>query len=401
MREIVLVEEETCSHAALLEDGQVCEYFIYGREQSASLAGSIFKGRVERFVPGMGAAFVSLGLEKNGFLPMNETPGFQGQTSAKSSLQTGQEILVQVKKDPMGDKGAYLTRDITLPGQYVILLPLDPFVGVSQRIKDEGERESLLSLGRELVPCGAGLVMRSNALEADRSEIKAEIDRLLEAWREVQRKYPQRNAPQLLYENLDPFGELIRDYPPQQLHRIITNIPALAVPGVQVEHLPDSDLLSVFGIKAQVDKALNRKVWLKSGGYLVFDLCEAMTVIDVNTGKFTGKKLLEETIFSLNREAAVEIARQIRLRNLSGILLVDFIDMQEESHKQALLDVLKAELQKDRVKTVVHGFTSLGLVELTRKKTSKPLHLSLSAPCPRCHGNGRECADFNLEGETN
>lgn len=400
MREIVLVEEVTCRHAALLEDGQLCEYFVYGREQSSSLAGSILKGRVERFVPGMGAAFVNIGLEKNGFLPMNETPSFQGQAGARPALQAGQEILVQVKKDPVGEKGAYLTRDITFPGQYVLLLPLDSFVGVSQRIKESEERESLLALGRELAPEGAGLVMRSNALQADRSDIEAEIGHLMEAWQEVQRRYPQKNAPQLLYENRDPFTELLRDYPPRQLSRIVTNIPSLAVPGMQVDCLPETDLLTVFGVRSQADKALGRKVWLKSGGHLIFDLCEAMTVIDVNTGKFTGKKLLEETIFSLNREAAVEIAHQIRLRNLGGILLIDFIDMQEEHHRQGLLDALESELQKDRVKTVVHGFTSLGLVECTRKKTSRPLYMLLSSPCPRCKGSGWVRADFKQEGET-
>jgi ribonuclease G len=181
----------------------------------------------------------------------------------------------------------------------------------------------------------------------------------------------------------------MRDYPSREIGRIVTNIKGLSVPGVEVFNDPDADLLNVFGIHSQVVAALKNRVWLKSGGYLVFDLCEAMTVIDVNTGKYTGKKLLEDTIFTLNKEACHEIARQVRLRSLGGILLIDFIDMQEEHHRQEVLDTLKAELNRDRVKTVVHGYTTLGLVECTRKKTKTPLHLLLTEPCIHCAGSGR------------
>ncbi len=389
MREIILFEENKHCHTALLEDGEVCEYYVYEREKASSLANAIFKGRVERIVPGMDAAFVNLGLEKNGFLPLKEAPGFADQRKAQPSLQTGQEILVQVKKDPVGEKGAYLTRDITFPGTYVVFLPLDTFVGVSQRVKNESEREILLCLGREFAPSGTGLVMRSSALNACREDILKEIVSLQEAWQEVQKSYPQKNAPRILYENLDPFDELLRDYPSYDIGRVITNVKELSPPGVEVSRVPDGDLLSTFGILTQVEKALHRKVWLKSGGYLVFDLCEAMTVIDVNTGKFTGKKLLEDTIFTLNKESCHEIARQVRLRGLGGILLIDFIDMQEEHHRQEVLDTLKTELSRDRVKTVVHGYTTLGLVECTRKKSKTPLHLLLSSSCPHCAGSGR------------
>jgi ribonuclease G len=389
MREIILFEENTRCHTALMEDGEVCEYYVYGREKSSSLANAIFKGRVERIVPGMDAAFVNLGLEKNGFLPLKEAPGFADQKRSRPSLQTGQEILVQVKKDPVGEKGAYLTRDITFPGTYVVFLPLDTFIGVSQRVQNDSEREMLLSLGRELAPYGTGLVMRSSAQKACREDILQEIASLQEAWQEVQKSYPEKNAPRLLYENPDPFAEFMRDYPSHEIGRIITNIKGISVPGVEVSYDPDRDLLTAFGIHSQVTEALHRKVWLKSGGYLVFDLCEAMTVIDVNTGKFTGKKLLEDTIFTLNREACHAIALQVRLRGLGGILLIDFIDMQEEQHRQEVLSTLKTELGRDRVKTVVHGYTSLGLVECTRKKSKTPLHLLLTVPCTNCAGSGR------------
>jgi ribonuclease G len=389
MREIILFEENSRCHVALLEDGEVCEYYEYGRDKASSLANAIYKGRVERIIPGMDAAFVNLGLEKNGFLPLKEAPGFADQRKAQPSLQTGQEILVQVKKDPVGEKGAYLTRDITFPGTYVVFLPLDTFVGVSQRVQNDSERDALLSLGRELAPQGTGLVMRSSSLNACREDIRQEISALQEAWDEVQKLYPQKNAPRLLYKNPDPFAELLRDYPACEISRIVTNIKELSHPGIKVSFISEGNLLTTFGILSQVTTALHRKVWLKSGGYIVFDLCEAMTVIDVNTGKFTGKKLLEDTIYTLNREACQEIARQIRLRSLGGILLIDFIDMQEEHHRQEVLETLKTELNHDRVKTVVHGYTSLGLVECTRKKSKMPLHLLLTVPCPCCAGSGR------------
>ena len=399
MREIILFEEKNRCHTALLEDGEVCEYYAYEREKSSSLASAIFKGRVERIVPGMDAAFVDLGLERNGFLPLGEAPGFQVKKSARSSLQTGQEILVQVKKDPMGEKGAYLTRDITFPGTYVVFLPLDAFVGVSQRVQNETERELLQCLGRELAPLNAGLVMRSASLSAGREDIAQEIAALQGAWQEVQRLYPQSNAPRLLYKNPDPFTELLRDYLAREIGRVVTNRKDMMIPGIEISCVSDENLLAAFGILSQVEKALHRKVWLKSGGYLIFDLCEAMTVIDVNTGKFTGKKLLEDTIFTLNKEACREIARQVRLRNIGGIIMMDFIDMQEEHHRQMVLETLKTELNRDRVKTVVHGFTSLGLTECTRKKSKTPLHLLMSAICPNCMGSGRVRAKDGQERE--
>jgi ribonuclease G len=195
MREIILYEKNSRRHTALLEDGEVCEYYAYEREQASSLANAIFKGRVERIVPGMDAAFVNLGLEKNGFLPLKEAPGFADQRKAQPALQTGQEILVQVKKDPVGEKGAYLTRDITFPGTYVVFLPLDTFVGVSQRVQNGAERDMLSSLGRELAPYGTGLVMRSSAQKACREDIIQEIEALQEAWQEVQKSYPQKTLP--------------------------------------------------------------------------------------------------------------------------------------------------------------------------------------------------------------
>ncbi len=400
MREIILYQEKNICHAALLEDGDVCEYHVYEAGRSTSLAGAIIKGRVERIVPGMDAAFVNIGLEKNGFLPLKEAPGFVKGNSAKPSLQTGQEVLVQVKKEPVGEKGAYLTQDITFPGTYAVFLPLDSFVGVSQRVQNNIEREALLQIGNQLKPDGTGLVMRSAALHANLEDISQEIASLNEAWLSVKLLYPIKNAPQLLFQSPDPFAELLRDYPAGEISRIVTNLSFISAEGIEVSYVPDTDLLTVYGIKAQVEKALSRKVWLKSGGYLIIDICEAMTVIDVNTGKFTGSKLLEETIFNLNKEALREIVRQTRLRGLGGIILIDFIDMKSELHRQTVLESLQSELKKDRIKTVVHGFTSLGLMECTRKKTRQPLRESLTDTCPKCMGSGRIYTPYSPEGDT-
>ena len=400
MREIILYQEKNLHHVALLEEGDVCEYHVYDAGKASSLAGAIFKGRVERIVPGMDAAFVNLGLEKNGFLPLKEAPGFAKGDSSKLPLQTGQEILVQVKKEPVGEKGAYLTRDITFPGTYVVLLPLDSFIGASQRVQNDVEREELLQLGSKFKPDGMGLVMRSAALHARPEEVSQEIASLHNTWLTVKDVYPKKNAPQLLFQSPDPFEELLRDYRSTEIARIVTNQRELKATEIEVAYSSDTDLLTVYGVKSQVEKALNRRVWLKSGGYLIFDICEAMTVIDVNTGKFTGGKLLEETLYNLNKEACKEIVRQIRLRNLGGIILIDFIDMQSELHRQAVLDSLQSEWKKDRVKTVVHGFTSLGLMECTRKKARQPLHEILTDTCPKCMGSGRIHSRYVPEGDT-
>ncbi len=392
MREIFYQKEGNIRKVALLEDGALCEYFLYEQDGDTSLTGAIYKGRIERIVPGMHAAFVHIGFTKNGFLPLDESPFYQDQkehtSSPRPSLQTGQEILVQVKKDPSGEKGAYLTRDITFPGKYMVFMPLDTFIGVSRRVKEAQEREKLLSIGREIAPDGAGLVMRAASLEANQTQLEQELQDLKEAWLCVQNRYPLKNAPCLLYENLNSFQEMLRDYPEMSIHRILTNVPDFATAGIPVEFFSDQDTFLSSGIQAQVEKALQRKVWLKSGGYLIIDVCEALTVIDVNTGKFTGKKLLEETVFALNLEACEEISRQIRLRNMGGIILVDFIDMQKEHHRQAILEAMAKALSKDRIKTAIHGFTTLGLMELTRKKSRLPLHQTLMSPCAACRGTG-------------
>lgn len=366
---------------ALIEDGALCAYW---RQESAEETGKIYKGRVERVLPGMKAVFVSIGLERNGFLPQNER-------LTERPLQVGQEILVQVKKAPQGEKGAYLSQLYSLPGEYVLLLPGQERVGVSNRIQEAETREWLMALGREIKLPEAGLVMRANSVGTARETVAAELKSLWETWQGILHQAGQRTAPCLLSRESTYAHRLIRDYG-GEIQRLITDDPQSAqcfAPLLPCEsYAGETDLFELNSIPKQVDRALRPKVWLKSGGYLVINICEAMTVIDVNTGKFTGKRLLEETLLTLNLEACETIAQQVRLRCLSGIILIDFIDMAEEAHREAVAQALAREFRKDHQKTVLHGFTSLGLMEMTRKKDVPPLHQWLAAPCPHCQGTG-------------
>ena len=372
---------------AVTEDGRLCEY-LPGAGWNTSLAETIFKGRVERVVPGMRAAFVQLGLEKNGFLPLKEN----SHTVDWPKLQSGQEVLVQVKKDPAGQKGAFLTRDITLAGQYVLLMPQNRYIGVSARVMDENQRETLTALGREISAGRYGLVMRAAAVEADVTDVAEEAHALCERWEAIVKRMPTSHAPSVLERPRTALERLLDDYLPRGNTRLITNDQALAASlkdRLPVTCMPELDLETIPGLQKQLDEALQRRVWLRSGANLFIDPCEAMTVIDVNSAKFTGKHGLEDTLLQLNLEAAKEIARQVRLRNLAGIILIDFVDMTSEEHRWQVQQALEQALAADRVKTVVHGFTSLGLMEMTRKKTSLPLREQLTAPCPHCHGTGR------------
>jgi len=366
---------------ALVEEGHLCEYWVQNENEAV---GQVIKGRVERIVPGMKAAFVNIGQEKNGFLPLDEGGG-------ALPLQCGQEILVQIKKAAQGTKGAFLTREISLSGNALLYLPLTPKIGVSKRITDEEQRDALYALGSALAQPGTGIVMRSNALSMSEEEIVEELQELKEKWHQIVRRSGQFNAPAQMSQNSTHLHRLLKDYA-GRINQLVTDDEETLrtfEPFVQCQRYDgDTDLFVLYGISKQVEEALHSKVWLKSGGYLIIDACEALTAIDVNTGKFTGKKLLEETLFKLNLEACQTIARQIRLRGLAGILIIDFIDMADEAHRQQVVEALSQAFSEDRQKTVIHGFTSLGLMEMTRKKDQMPLGQRLTLPCPQCHGTG-------------
>lgn len=352
---------------AVMEDGHLVEYLP---EERASEDETILLGRVERIVPGMKAAFVNIGQEKAGFLPLEEH-------AAKNlpKLQCGERIIVQIRKAAQGVKGAFLTREINLAGEYVLLTPQARQIAVSSRISKDADRRRLKALGAQIAGDRFGLVMRTSSQEADEALLRAEVDRLWITWQEIAAKAPTAPAPSVLHAPRTLLDAVIDDYRPRGIDGILTNDASLAaqLANVATTQVLGDDLFDVGRISNQLANALERRVWLKSGGNLVFDPCEAMTVIDVNTAKFTGDKSLEETVLALNLEAAQEIARQVRLRNCSGIIIIDMIDMRVPEHRQLVIRALEAAFAADRVKTVVHGLTSLGLVEMTRRRTRPPL----------------------------
>lgn len=364
MRELYIRSTDRCE-IAVMEDGCLVEFLT---DDGDAAAESIYLGRVERVVPGMKAAFVQIGQEKNGFLPLEEKPELP-------RLQAGQHIIVQVRKEAQGVKGAYLTRDISLCGEYVLLSPMNRMIAVSSRIKSDGVKKALKELGRSISQGEYGLVMRAASADADEETVRAEAQMLLARWQEISRKAPTAHAPSVLHSVRTALDSVLDDYVPRGIDRIVVNDPSLAqrLADIAPVRLSDEVMFDAARISTQLLKGLERRVWLESGGNLVFDPCEAMTVIDVNTAKFTGKRELAETVLQLNLEACAEIARQVRLRNCSGIIIIDMIDMASKEHRQAVLHELERCFAQDRIKTVIHGFTSLGLVEMTRKRMRPPL----------------------------
>ncbi len=366
MRELYIRSSDGLD-VAVVEDDRLVEYLPADQEGSAE---AIYLGRVERVVPGMRAAFIQIGQEKNGFLPLEER-----NAPDLPKLHVGMSVLVQVRKEAQGVKGAFLSRDISLCGEYVLFSPLNRMTAVSSRITRERDRKALRELAKELCGNAFGLVMRNAALEAPEKAIRAEVDELRARWEQIRRAAPTAHVPSILYSARTNLDLTLADYHPRGIDRIYTNDPALTerLSAYAPVTILGETIFEIGRISTQVMKALERRVWLESGGNLVFDPCEAMTVIDVNTAKFTGKRELSDTVLQTNLEACEEIARQVRLRNISGIIVIDMIDMVSREHHQAVLDALNRAFAADRVKTVIHGFTSLGLVEMTRKRSRPPL----------------------------
>ncbi len=393
---------------AVLEEKQPVEIVIE-RLHTSRRVGNIYRGRVENILPGMQAAFVDIGMEKNAFLYVDDLQIFKGQEEGINGpappinklLRLGQEIVVQVVKEPIGNKGARVVTNITLPGRYLVLMPSVKYVGVSRRIEDEKERERLRTLAQKLRPRGMGLIVRTAAEGVDEKELRMDRDFLLSLWQKVRKKARKGPVPSLLYHDHDLLYRILRDLFTEDVERLIIDDQSAYEKALELmdslsPHLKNRvelykgsrPLFEVYGIETQIKEALQRKVWLPSGAYLIFDQTEALTVIDVNTGKFTGSTNLEDTVLATNLEAAKEIARQIRLRNLGGIIIIDFIDMASEKNRRQVLEVFSQELAKDKQKTNILGFTSLGLLEVTRKKIRPSLREQLQQPCAACEGTG-------------
>ena len=412
-REILLEKMQGQSRMAVLEDKRLCEIY-YERGNSAKLAGNIYAGRVQNILPGMNAAFVDIGLKKNGFLYAGDIGiDTRDQQDLRSRLENsriekmlrpGQMIVVQVVKEPGGSKGPRISGNISMPGRLCVLLPTIAYAGVSKKIAQECERSRLHAIARDLSQSsGHGVIIRTAGEGASAEEIARDYQRLLEIWQRIENAAKHSAAPRLIQSDGSLALRAVRDMLDESVDAVRTDdaglfeqlrsnalmlTPALAERIILEK--TETPLFDLMRIDHQLEKAFERHIYLKSGGTLVIDETEAMTVIDVNTAKFTGKGDLQETLFRLNCEAAEEIARQLRLRDLGGIIIVDFIDMQGEDHKQALLEHLRARLKNDRNRTNVLGMTALGLVEITRKKTRQPLHRLLMRDCTHCLSSGRE-----------
>lgn len=399
------------TRVALIENGVLQEMHVE-RESKRGLVGNIYLGKIIRVLPGMQAAFVDINLEKAAFLHASDihskliTGQDQTDTDPIPDIRTlvheGQQIVVQVVKDPLGTKGARLTTDITVASRYLVLMPNASHAGISQRIEDVKERNRLKDIVTPYCDSEYGFIVRTAADGAGELELKHDAEFLRRLWSKVVERKQRKQFKTPIYQDLSLAFRVIRDFFGIELERIridsklayqeLEEFTTEFVPELSkvLEYYPgERPIFDMFDVEAEIQRALDRKIELKSGGYLIIDQTEAMTTIDINTGAFVGHRNLEETIFSTNIEATQAIARQLRLRNLGGIIIIDFIDMESEDHKRRVLHSLEMAMAKDKVKYSIHGFSSLGLVEMTRKRTRESLEHILCGECPSCGGRGQ------------
>ncbi|NJD69114.1 MAG: Rne/Rng family ribonuclease [candidate division NC10 bacterium] len=431
-REIIVNSSIVETRVAVLEDGVLVELLI-DDSKNKSIAGNIYKGRVLKILPGMQAAFVDLGLAKDAFLYVRDifedveeyeqlltmgeegepaeaaaeeprptfTRGRRQQASIEELLKEGQEIVAQVAREPLGTKGARITSHSTLPGRYLVYMPTEQHVGVSRKIENEAERSRLKAIIEEINPEREGVIVRTAGVGKGKAEIEADLEFLRSLWKKIKSRAETLAAPALVQKDLDLIFRIFRDLFTKEVVRLVVDSPteydrcleyAESLHPDLKSHLflytEDEPIFKSFGIEREVEKALRHKVWLKSGGYIVLEETEALVSIDVNTGKYVGKHDFEETVLKTNLEAAREIARQVRLRDLGGIIIIDFIDMARQESRDRVLQELKEVLKPDRSPTNVSLLSELGLVEMTRKRVRQGLNKALSASCPVCGGLG-------------
>jgi ribonuclease G len=387
------------TRVAITAAGVVQELLIE-RAASRGLVGNIYVGRVARVLPGMQSAFVEIGLERAAFLHVADIWDRRDRPIEKI-LSEGEPVLVQVVKDPIGSKGARLSTQLSIAGRLLVYLPHDPHIGISQRIEDEGGRAALRERLKELVPADekGGFIVRTLAEAAGEEELRADLAYLRELWKAVGERSLGAEPPKLIYQDLSLAQRVLRDMVTAATARVVVDsrenfqkLTAFAeryMPQVRARldhYTGERPLFDLQNVEPEIERALSRRVELKSGGYLIIDQTEAMTTIDVNTGGFVGSRNFDDTVFKTNLEAAQAIARQLRLRNLGGIIIIDFIDMDSVEHRNAVLDELRRALARDRTRITLNGFTALGLVEMTRKRTRESLAHVLCEPCPTCAG---------------
>lgn len=390
---------------ALVENGVVQELFVE-RTARRGLVGNIYNGKVVRVLPGMQAAFVEIGLSRTAFLHINDMvwPRNQPAPGVFELLHAGQSITVQVMKDMLGSKGARLSTDLSIPSRYLVLMPYGHHTGVSQRIEQDEERERLKNLIEEIQAehqLPGSVIVRTAAEGVGREDLEQDMRYLARLWEYIQKRQRDVSAPGLMFEELPLPQRVVRDLANEQTAKIYVDSREVYtkligfmeefVPSMQdrLQHYPgERPLFDLYNIEDDLQKALQTRIALKSGGYLMIDQTEAMTTIDVNTGSFVGGRSLEDTVFKTNLEATHAITRQIRLRNLGGIIIIDFIDMQEPAHRDEVMKSLEKMLERDHAKTKITQVSELGLVEMTRKRTRESLEHLLCEPCPTCQGRG-------------
>ena len=384
MIELIVNKNKEEKIIAAVENGKLVEIYEENEQsQKARNEGNIYLGIVKDIVPGMQAAFVDIGTEKNSFIhvkdvvpQVDEKIEKRIETKIKDVVKPGEKILVQIKKDSNDKKGARTSTHIKLTGKYVVLMPNTNIVTISQKIENEAEKERLLKAVKAVLPEDTGTIVRTAALKKPEKELTADLEQLLKKWKKIKEKFDKAsNKSQLLYKSPSILEKLVLDLPENRIEKIVVNDQKeyenieemLKEIGESIKVEIYQDLLEKYELEKQIEKSKQRKIWLNCGGFITIDQTEALVAIDVNSGKFTGKSTLEETVYKVNYEATIEIAKQLRLRDIGGIIIIDYIDMQKEENKEKIEKLLKESLKQDRAKTQVEGFTKLNLMELTRK----------------------------------
>lgn len=409
---------------AIIEDDSLAEFLIE-RGKERGIVGNIYKGKVSRVLPGMQAAFVDIGLEKAAFLHVSDFSSgpddvsrlltgsedeiiFEAPRSSfhrlpiEKQLSRGQDILVQAAKDPLGMKGARLTSHISLPGRYLVFMPTTHHMGISRRIDDEKERKRLKEIAQSLMTDQGGFIMRTACEGRSKREIQRDLAFLTKLWEKIKRKSESAPAPSLIHQDLDLIARTVRDFFTAEMHQVfidnakeyrrmldfVGNFMPRLKPKIKLYTQPEP-IMEHFGVEQKIAKALEPKAWLPSGGYIIIGRTEALTAIDVNTGRFVGRRNQEDTILKTNLEAVQEVVSQLRLRNIGGIIVIDFIDMEKESNRKRVYEALREAIKKDKARTKILKISEFGLVEMTRQRTRESLENMLLTACPYCEGRGR------------
>ncbi len=400
---------------ALIEDGKLAEIYME-RKNDRRIAGNIYKGKITNVLPGMQAAFVDIGLKKNAFLFVKdailpEQMGSQkdNKTSIKDIVKCGQDIVVQVIKEPIGTKGARITTHLTIPGRYLVLMPHNNYVGVSRRINKEKERKRLKNIMYNLKPENIGMIIRTEGIGKVEKDFEEDLEILLKIWNKIEKEKDLGFAPRIIYKDLDLLQRTVRDIFTRDIEEFVINdrvkyqcvleLLDIISPFLKerVKYFDKGiDIFEYYNVEKMLKDVVGKKVNLKSGGYIIIEQTEALTVIDVNTGKYVGRTDLQDTILKINKEAAEEITKQLRLRDIGGIIIVDFIDMNSPDEEKEVLKVLQKALDKDKNKTNVLGITKLGLLEMTRKKVRDCIDSFILKQCPYCKGTGSVLSEYMI-----